>query len=59
MIEGCEPFASKNAKDVPELYAEKRRPPFNAPSKNYAHGLKEYVFSFVLLHCSMFSALCN
>lgn len=43
MIEGCQPFMSKNGKDVPELYAEKRRPPFNAPSKNYAHGLKELI----------------
>ncbi|GJV99215.1 integrin-linked protein kinase 1-like protein isoform X1, partial [Tanacetum coccineum] len=43
MIEGCQPFISKNGKDVPELYAEKRRPPFNASSKNYAHGLKELI----------------
>ncbi|MFS8026618.1 putative protein kinase TKL-Pl-5 family [Helianthus anomalus] len=43
MIEGCQPFATKDEKDVPSLYAEKGRPPFNAPSKSYPHGLKQLI----------------
>ncbi|XP_071736130.1 serine/threonine-protein kinase 12-like [Rutidosis leptorrhynchoides] len=43
MIEGCQPFATKDGKDVPKLYAAKGRPSFNAPSKSYAYGLKELV----------------
>ncbi|KAJ9567012.1 hypothetical protein OSB04_002978 [Centaurea solstitialis] len=42
MIEGCLPFSAKPENDVPKSYAAKERPPFNAPSKKYAHGLKEY-----------------
>ncbi|KAI3740229.1 hypothetical protein L2E82_30654 [Cichorium intybus] len=43
MIEGCMPFSAKSDNDVPKIYAAKQRPPFNAPSKNYAHGLKELI----------------
>lgn len=41
MIEGCQPFFMKNEDDVPKAYVAKERPPFNAPAKNYAHGLRE------------------
>lgn len=41
MIEGCPPFSTKQEKEVPKLYAAKGRPPFRAPTKHYAHGLKE------------------
>ncbi|KAI3743728.1 hypothetical protein L1987_56793 [Smallanthus sonchifolius] len=43
MIEGCQPFVTKDEKDVPKLYAAKQRPPFNAPSKRYPHGLKHLI----------------
>ncbi|KAL7605429.1 integrin-linked protein kinase 1 isoform X2 [Lactuca sativa] len=43
MIEGCQPFVTMNERDVPKLYAAKERPPFKAPSKSYAHGLKELI----------------
>nr|XP_043622147.1 integrin-linked protein kinase 1-like [Erigeron canadensis] len=43
MIEGCQPFATKNEEDVPKAYVAKERPPFNAPPKSYAHGLKELI----------------
>ncbi|KAI3697737.1 hypothetical protein L6452_30834 [Arctium lappa] len=43
MIEGCLPFSAKRENDVPKAYAAKARPPFNAPSKKYAHGLKELI----------------
>ncbi|XP_076933858.1 serine/threonine-protein kinase 12-like [Bidens hawaiensis] len=43
MIEGCQPFVTKDEKDVPKLYASKERPPFNAPSKSYPHGLKQLI----------------
>lgn len=41
MIEGCPPFAAKPDKEVPKVYVAKDRPPFRAPMKRYAHGLKE------------------
>lgn len=41
MIEGCPPFKAKNENEVPKHYAAKERPPFKAPAKCYAHGLKE------------------
>ncbi|KVH97035.1 Ankyrin repeat-containing protein [Cynara cardunculus var. scolymus] len=41
MIEGCQPFHTLNERDVPKAYAAKRRPPFNAPSRSYPHGLKQ------------------
>ncbi|KAK1424855.1 hypothetical protein QVD17_20195 [Tagetes erecta] len=43
MIEGCQPFVTKDDKDVPKLYAAKERPPFNAPSRSYPHGLKQLI----------------
>ncbi|KAI3764851.1 hypothetical protein L2E82_14868 [Cichorium intybus] len=43
MIEGCQPFVTKNERDVPKLYVAKERPAFNAPSRSYAHGLKELI----------------
>ncbi|KAM7500597.1 hypothetical protein LguiA_025011 [Lonicera macranthoides] len=43
MIEGSLPFSAKKANEVPKSYAEKQRPPFRAPAKCYAHGLKELI----------------
>ncbi|GKA33452.1 integrin-linked protein kinase 1-like protein [Tanacetum coccineum] len=43
MIEGNQPFFMKNEDDVPKAYVANERPPFNAPSKSYAHGLKELI----------------
>ncbi|XP_055825675.1 integrin-linked protein kinase 1-like isoform X2 [Solanum dulcamara] len=43
MIEGYPPFLAKEENDVPKLYAAKERPPFKAPAKFYAHGLKELI----------------
>ncbi|XP_024987904.1 integrin-linked protein kinase 1-like isoform X2 [Cynara cardunculus var. scolymus] len=43
MIEGCQPFHTLNERDVPKAYAAKRRPPFNAPSRSYPHGLKQLI----------------
>ncbi|XP_076924687.1 serine/threonine-protein kinase 12-like isoform X2 [Bidens hawaiensis] len=43
MIEGQQPFFNKNEDDVPKAYVSKERPPFNAPSKSYAHGLRELI----------------
>lgn len=41
MIEGHPPFSAKQESEVPKAYAAKNRPPFRAPAKYYAHGLKE------------------
>ncbi|KAG8365580.1 hypothetical protein BUALT_Bualt18G0120200 [Buddleja alternifolia] len=43
MIEGCKPFNSKQDHEVPKSYAQKERPPFRAPSKFYAHELKDLI----------------
>ncbi|VFQ97079.1 unnamed protein product [Cuscuta campestris] len=43
MIEGCPPFRAKKDNEVPKSYAAKQRPPFKAPAKFYAHGLKELI----------------
>ncbi|KAJ9566161.1 hypothetical protein OSB04_002127 [Centaurea solstitialis] len=43
MIEGCQPFSTMSEDDVPKAYVANKRPPFNAPSKYYAHGLKELI----------------
>ncbi|KAK1420383.1 hypothetical protein QVD17_21930 [Tagetes erecta] len=43
MIEGHQPFYMKKEADVPKAYVAKERPPFNAPTKNYAHGLRELI----------------
>lgn len=41
MIEGYEPFYSKQDEEAAKSFAEKERPPFRAPTKFYAHGLKQ------------------
>ncbi|GMI77704.1 BLUE LIGHT-DEPENDENT H+-ATPASE PHOSPHORYLATION [Hibiscus trionum] len=43
MIEGCPPFCTKQDNEVPKAYSSRERPPFKAPSKYYAHGLKELI----------------
>jgi serine/threonine protein kinase len=43
MIEGCPPFSAKPDDEVPQVYAARQRPPFKAPTKHYAHGLKELI----------------
>lgn len=43
MIEGCLPFSTKPEKEVPKAYVANERPPFRAPPKYYAHGLKELI----------------
>ncbi|KAK6932748.1 Serine-threonine/tyrosine-protein kinase, catalytic domain [Dillenia turbinata] len=43
MIEGSQPFSEKDENNVPTAYASKERPPFRAPAKRYAHGLKELI----------------
>lgn len=41
LIEGYPPFHTKQENEVPKAYAAKQRPSFKAPTKHYAHGLKE------------------
>lgn len=43
MIEGCPPFHARKAGEVLDLYATKQRPPFKAPTKFYAHGIRELI----------------
>nr|GMD38336.1 integrin-linked protein kinase 1-like [Ipomoea batatas] len=43
MIEGCPPFPTKQEVDVAKAYAANERPPFRAPVKLYAHGLRELI----------------
>ncbi|KNA16610.1 hypothetical protein SOVF_087760 [Spinacia oleracea] len=43
MIEGCPPFVSKQEEEVAKAYCSNERPPFTAPEKHYALGLKELV----------------
>ncbi|XP_021294970.1 serine/threonine-protein kinase STY17 [Herrania umbratica] len=43
MIEGHPPFSAKQENEVPQAYASRERPPFKAPAKHYAHGLKELI----------------
>ncbi|XP_042483814.1 integrin-linked protein kinase 1-like [Macadamia integrifolia] len=43
MIEGCPPFSSELETTVPKAYGAKKRPPFRAPAKHYAHGLRELI----------------
>ncbi|GLU13870.1 hypothetical protein SLE2022_304800 [Rubroshorea leprosula] len=43
MIEGYPPFSTKQDNEVPKVYAAMVRPPFRAPTKHYAHGLKELI----------------
>ncbi|VFQ61869.1 unnamed protein product [Cuscuta campestris] len=43
MIEGCPPYPTKPDIEVAEVYAANERPPFRAPVKLYAHGLRELI----------------
>ncbi|XP_022720345.1 serine/threonine-protein kinase STY17-like isoform X2 [Durio zibethinus] len=43
MIEGHPPFSAKQDNEVHKAYASRERPPFKAPAKHYAHGLKELI----------------
>ncbi|KAI4319718.1 hypothetical protein MLD38_033287 [Melastoma candidum] len=43
MIEGSVPFSSRPEYEVPKAYVANERPPFKAPSKRYAFGLKELI----------------
>ncbi|XP_052202863.1 integrin-linked protein kinase 1 [Diospyros lotus] len=43
MIEGSLPFSAKQENEVHKAYAVNKRPPFKAPAKHYAHGLKELI----------------
>ncbi|KAM5587839.1 hypothetical protein ABKV19_006334 [Rosa sericea] len=43
MIEGCPPFSAKQDSEVPKVYVARERPPFRAPVKRYAHGLRELI----------------
>ncbi|CAI9089089.1 OLC1v1023595C4 [Oldenlandia corymbosa var. corymbosa] len=43
MIEGSLPFSEKQENEVPKLYVQNERPPFRAPAKLYAHGLRELI----------------
>ncbi|KAL8507229.1 hypothetical protein ACS0TY_017953 [Phlomoides rotata] len=43
MIEGYLPFYSKQDDEVAKSFAEKERPPFRAPTKFYAHGLRQLI----------------
>lgn len=43
MIEGVPPFHTKQENEVPKAYVANERPPFRAPAKCYAHGLKELI----------------
>ncbi|CAI0475615.1 unnamed protein product [Linum tenue] len=43
MIEGYPPFSNKEDPDVLKAYAGTERPPFKAPPKYYAHGIKELI----------------
>ncbi|KAK2642628.1 hypothetical protein Ddye_024391 [Dipteronia dyeriana] len=43
LIEGYPPFYTKQDIEVPKAYAAKQRPSFKAPTKHYAHGLKELI----------------
>ncbi|PPR98420.1 hypothetical protein GOBAR_AA22250 [Gossypium barbadense] len=48
MIEGYPPFSAKQDNEVPKVYAARERPPFKAPAKHYAHGLKDLSSSLIL-----------
>lgn len=41
MIEGCPPFSTRQESEVPKVYVAHERPPFRAPPKRYAYGLRE------------------
>ncbi|KAB2033797.1 hypothetical protein ERO13_D04G037900v2 [Gossypium hirsutum] len=43
MIEGFPPFHAKQEYDVPKAYVANERPPFRAPAKCYAYGLRDLI----------------
>ncbi|KAE9606335.1 hypothetical protein Lal_00013593 [Lupinus albus] len=43
MIEGFPPFYTNPENEVPKAYVENERPPFKAPPKLYAYGLKQLI----------------
>ncbi|XVF60808.1 hypothetical protein PTKIN_Ptkin08bG0077700 [Pterospermum kingtungense] len=43
MIEGFPPFHTMQENEVPKAYVANERPPFLAPARRYAHGLKELI----------------
>lgn len=43
MIEGCPPFVSMREEEAAKAYCSNERPPFTAPAKYYALGLKELI----------------
>ncbi|GFQ03187.1 serine/threonine-protein kinase ht1 [Phtheirospermum japonicum] len=43
LIEGRPPFPTKLDHEVPKSYVANERPPFRAPTKSYAHGLRELI----------------
>ncbi|CAM0882725.1 unnamed protein product [Alopecurus aequalis] len=43
MIEGHLPFHDKKIDEIEKAHSCKERPPFRAPPKNYAHGLRELI----------------
>jgi len=43
MIEGCLPYHDKKNDEIEKAHNSKERPPFRAPPKHYAHGLRELI----------------
>ncbi|KAK4438917.1 Integrin-linked protein kinase [Sesamum alatum] len=43
MIEGCPPFPKRKEIEVAKAYVANERPPFEAPPKRYAHGLRQLI----------------
>ncbi|KAL7129120.1 hypothetical protein ABFS83_13G042400 [Erythranthe nasuta] len=43
MIEGCPPFAKRKEIEVAKAYVDNERPPFEAPVKHYAYGLRQLI----------------
>ncbi|XP_011082949.1 serine/threonine-protein kinase HT1 isoform X1 [Sesamum indicum] len=43
MIEGCPPFPKRKEIEVAKAYVANERPPFEAPLKRYAHGLRQLI----------------
>ncbi|KAK3165436.1 hypothetical protein QOZ80_1AG0033170 [Eleusine coracana subsp. coracana] len=43
MIEGCLPYHDKKNDEIEKAHNSKERPPFRAPPKYYAHGLRELI----------------
>ncbi|KAK6134411.1 hypothetical protein DH2020_031843 [Rehmannia glutinosa] len=43
MIEGCPPFPKRKEIEVAKAYVDNERPPFQAPVKHYAYGLRQLI----------------